>query len=73
MHLFVCSAAFDLHIRRDTIHRERSDLPRRLLASLTSISADLNKLRGAKKEHEESVETSVRKAPPSKSNPKQNK
>ncbi|MBA0736528.1 hypothetical protein Gogos_010071, partial [Gossypium gossypioides] len=47
--------------------------PRRLLGSLASVSANLNKLSGAIQDPNKAVGTSLRKAPPSASNPTQNK
>ncbi|XAR71152.1 hypothetical protein NMG60_11028285 [Bertholletia excelsa] len=72
IHLLVCSSA-SVHYSTEIILPTESSLSRRLLVSVASISASLNKLKGGVKETEESMETSLRKAPPSKSNPKQNK
>lgn len=59
-----------------SFHHERRTLPsqsRRLLVSVNSVpSAALNKLKGAVKEPVRSVEASLRKRPPSASNPTQN-
>ncbi|XAR60419.1 hypothetical protein NMG60_11033786 [Bertholletia excelsa] len=70
-HLLVCSSS-PVHYKEGVVlPRERSP-SRRLLISVTSISANLNK-KGVVKETEKSAESSMRKAPQSKSNPKQNK
>ncbi|KAK9999761.1 hypothetical protein SO802_019364 [Lithocarpus litseifolius] len=47
--------------------------PRRLLVLVNSFSANSNKLDEAMEDAKKSVETSLRKAPPSNSNPIQNK
>ncbi|GLT27407.1 hypothetical protein SLA2020_482070 [Shorea laevis] len=47
--------------------------PRRLLGSFASFSANQNKLSGATQDSKKAVETGLRKAPPSGSNPIQNK
>ncbi|KAE8037038.1 hypothetical protein FH972_009664 [Carpinus fangiana] len=54
--------------------RDNRNQPRRLLLSITSFSANYsNQLGEAMEDPKKSVETSLRKAPPSKSNPSQNK
>jgi hypothetical protein len=52
--------------------RDRNQ-PRRLLLSFTSFSANSNQLGEAMKDPKKSVKTSLRKAPPSQSNPSQNR
>ncbi|KAL4611930.1 hypothetical protein ACB092_08G161500 [Castanea dentata] len=52
--------------------RDRNQ-PRRLLVLVSSFSANSNKLDEPIEDAKKSVETSLRKAPPSKSNPIQNK
>ncbi|KAJ0084573.1 hypothetical protein Patl1_29859 [Pistacia atlantica] len=52
-------------------YRERNK-PRRLLGSVTSLSANLNKLHKAVNDPQKAMETSLKKAPPSESNPSQN-
>ncbi|KAK7856292.1 hypothetical protein CFP56_024432 [Quercus suber] len=52
--------------------RDRNQ-PRRLLVLVSSFSANSNKFDEAMEDAKKSVETSLRKAPPSKSNPIQNK
>ncbi|KAF8041048.1 hypothetical protein BT93_B3077 [Corymbia citriodora subsp. variegata] len=52
--------------------RDRS-YPRRMLVTSNSFSAHLNKLSEAAKDLQKSVEASLKKAPPSKSNPTQNR
>ncbi|KAG2411380.1 hypothetical protein I3760_Q006500 [Carya illinoinensis] len=47
--------------------------PRRLLVSITSFSANSNELNKTMEDPKKSVQASLRKAPPSKSNPSQNK
>ncbi|KAG4113359.1 hypothetical protein ERO13_D13G218800v2 [Gossypium hirsutum] len=66
--LLICSP-LSLHCWRNTHPRVRNQ-PRRLLGSFASISANLNKLSEA---IQDPAETSLRKAPPSDSNPNQNK
>ncbi|KAJ6944613.1 hypothetical protein NC652_009854 [Populus alba x Populus x berolinensis] len=46
---------------------------RRLLVPFASLSANVNKSTGANKDPRKAAETSLRKAPPSFSNPTQNK
>jgi len=46
---------------------------RRLLVPFASLSANVNKSTGANKDPQKAAETSLRKAPPSFSNPTQNK
>jgi hypothetical protein len=54
--------------------RDNRNQPRRLLLSITSFSANYsNQFGEAMEDPKKSVETSLRKAPPSKSNPSQNK
>lgn len=66
--LVMCSA---ISLQQD-FHMRRSQ-SRRLLASVTSFPAnDLKKLSAAFKETDTSVEASLRKRPPSSSNPTQN-
>ena len=70
-HLLICSP-LSLHCWRNTHPRVRNQ-PRRLLGSFVSISSNLNKLSGAIQDPKKAVEPSLRKAPPSDSNPTQNK
>ncbi|XP_021278160.1 uncharacterized protein LOC110412063 [Herrania umbratica] len=69
-HLLICSP-LSLHCWSNTHSRVRNQ-PRRLLGSFASISANLNKLSRAIQDPKKAVETSLRKAPPSASNPTQN-
>lgn len=71
IHFLMCSA-LSLHHERYTHPRERSQ-SRRLLASITPLSAHLNKLNGATEESKKTVEACLRKAPSSAPNPTQNK
>lgn len=70
-HLLICSP-LSLHCCSNTHPRVRNQ-PRRLLGSFASISANLNKLSRAIQDPKKAVEASLRKAPPSASNPTQNK
>jgi hypothetical protein len=70
--IIMCSLLSFKHEMR-VLPRDRNQ-PRRLLVSITPFSAESNKLLGeAMEDPKKSVETSLRKAPPSKSNPSQNK
>ncbi|GMI84170.1 hypothetical protein HRI_002086300 [Hibiscus trionum] len=66
--LLICSP-LSLHCWRNTHPRVRNQ-PRRLLGSFASFSANLDKLSEA---IQDPLETSLRNAPPSASNPNQNK
>lgn len=55
------------------IHPIDRKQPRRLLVSVTSLSANVNKIDEAVKDPRKAVEASVRMAPSSGSNPSQNK
>ncbi|KAF8395903.1 hypothetical protein HHK36_019858 [Tetracentron sinense] len=71
IHLLMCSL-FSLHHERKSTPRERNQA-RRLLLSVASVSANLNKLNGTMKEPKKAVGTSLKKVPPSVWNPIQNK
>ncbi|TYH57528.1 hypothetical protein ES332_D08G096100v1 [Gossypium tomentosum] len=71
-HLLICSP-LSFHCWKDTHIPRVKYQPRRLLGSLASVSANLNKLSGAIQDPNKAVGTSLRKAPPSASNPTQNK
>lgn len=72
LHLGMCCLVSFPHVGK-SFPRERNQ-SRKLLASPTSsLSWDPNKLRGNMEEAEESLEASLRKRPPSSSNPTQNK
>lgn len=70
IHLLICSPPSVLHDRNILKVRVQ---PRRLLGSFASFSANQNKLNGATQDLKKVVETDLRKAPPSVSNPGQNK
>lgn len=75
LHLFITSLFSSYHGRHN-FPRKILSQSRRLLVSVNSFSADPNKLRGEMKEKgkiEKSFEDSLRKRPPSSSNPIQNK
>ncbi|BFG33491.1 hypothetical protein CerSpe_197650 [Prunus speciosa] len=71
MHAVTCSS-LSLHQETQVPGRYRNQ-PRRLLVSVASFSANPNKPSKAMEDPKKSVETSLRKAPPSKSNPTQNR
>ncbi|KAI5321192.1 PREDICTED: G-type lectin S-receptor serine/threonine-kinase RLK1 [Prunus dulcis] len=68
----VTCSSLSLHQETQVPGRYRNQ-PRRLLASVVSFSANPNKPSKAMEDPKKSVETSFRKAPPSKSNPTQNR
>nr|DAD43194.1 TPA_asm: hypothetical protein HUJ06_001424 [Nelumbo nucifera] len=69
-HLLMCSVLSLHHESKSPRERIQS---RRLLLSAASVSVNLKKLNGKNKEPKKAVETSLRRAPPSVSNPIQNK
>ncbi|KAM7502696.1 hypothetical protein LguiB_001600 [Lonicera macranthoides] len=75
LHLFITSLFSSYHERHNFPGKIKCQ-SRRMLVSVNSFSADPNKLRGEMKEKgkiEKSFEDSLRKRPPSSSNPIQNK
>lgn len=71
MHFFM-SSLLCLH-HEIKIHPVDRNQPRRLLLSVSSLSSNINKYSGGTKDPQKAVGTSLRKAPPSLSNPTQNK
>ncbi|OAY30232.1 hypothetical protein MANES_14G015100v8 [Manihot esculenta] len=66
------SSLLSLHHERE-IHSDSRNQPRRLLVSVSLSSSNEANLNGAIKDPQKALETSLRKAPPSLSNPTQNK
>ena len=73
IHIIVCSLLSHDNGIISNLYDSDPQPPRKLLAYFGSISASVDKLKAATGAPERSVNTNLKKAPPSKSNPTHNK